>query len=114
MNAYMYSAALYCEQCGEAIRARLDAEGFAPSDPDDETSYDSDEYPKGPFPDGGGEADCPQHCDDCHCFLENPLTSEGERYVLGLMRERPTEITALWADFYGLSLPTDDDDGEGE
>lgn len=31
--------------------------------------------------DGGGEADCPNHCSGCNAFLENPLTSEGEEYV---------------------------------
>lgn len=81
MNAYIYQAALYCEHCGEKIRQRLTAEGKAPANPDDEYTYDSDDFPKGPYPDGGGNADCPQHCDSCHCHLENPLTAEGELYV---------------------------------
>jgi hypothetical protein len=79
MDVYMYRAALYCTDCGEAIRERLSAR--APADQDDESSYDSDDYPKGPFPDGGGEADCPQHCDSCNVFLENSLTSDGYEYV---------------------------------
>lgn len=76
-DVYMYAAALLCEECGESIRARLTAEGKAPPDPDDESSYDSGDFPKGPFDDGGGEADTPQHCDACGEFLENPLTDEG-------------------------------------
>lgn len=81
MDVLMYRAALYCAECGTKIRAELDAAGKRPADPDDEASYDSDDYPKGPFGDGGGEADTPQHCDACHTFLENPLTSEGKAYV---------------------------------
>src|SRR5215467_8720050 len=36
---------------------------------------------EGPYPDDGREADTPQHCDTCGVFLENPLTTEGYRYV---------------------------------
>lgn len=43
MDAYIYNADIYCEECGEAIRTRL----TCPGDPDDERSYDSDKYPKG-------------------------------------------------------------------
>jgi hypothetical protein len=81
MQVYMYQAALYCEACGEAIRERLTAEGKAPSNPEDEHSFDSGDFPKGPYPEGGGEADCPQHCDACGLFLENALTADGLDYV---------------------------------
>jgi len=33
----------------------------------------------GPYPDGGGEADAPQHCGGCGVFLENPLTRRTRR-----------------------------------
>jgi len=36
-------------------------------------SDDCDEYPVGPYPEGGGEADYPRHCDHCGLFLRNPL-----------------------------------------
>lgn len=81
MKAYAYSAALYCAHCGEGIRRDLTAAGKAPANPDDESSYDSDAFPKGPYGDGGGEADSPQHCDACGVFLENPLTPDGDAYV---------------------------------
>ena len=81
MDTYIYGAALYCEPCGQKIRDGHKAHDLAPANPDDESSYDSDDYPKGPYPDGGGEADCPLHCDACHVFLENPLTDEGRDYV---------------------------------
>lgn len=111
MNVYQYQAALYCEHCGEEIRQRLTAEGKAPANPDDECTYDSDDFPKGPYPDGGGEADCPQHCDSCHAFLENELTTQGQEYVTEAFLEyltcfRGDESTiAQWREFYPDCLP---------
>lgn len=117
MDAYIYDADIYCDACGESIRERIERDGHAPADPDDETTYDSGEYPKGPYPDGGGEADCPQHCGsgaDClnaievdgrwvGAFLENPLTSEGMRYVKERAAEGLTECVKLWCDHYGIA-----------
>lgn len=85
MRAFIYAAALHCEACGRAIRETL-AES-APADPDNESSYDSDEFPKGPYADGGGEADSPQHCDSCGVFLENPLTPDGVAYTRDLIAD---------------------------
>jgi hypothetical protein len=74
MNVFMYCAALLCGDCGEkavencANRSIVD-------------NGDSDTYPQGPYPEGGGEADTPQHCDDCGKFLENSLTEDGQAYV---------------------------------
>jgi len=114
MLVYIYAADIYCEQCGEAIRKRIAREGFAPADPDDERSYDSGEFPKGPYPDGGGEADCPQHCgagSECHnaiefpdgckvgAWLENELTTDGVDYIREAIREGG-EVADMWADFY--------------
>ena len=72
MNAYTYQAALTCEECAEAIRVRVMAKMYLAT---------IDEIPQGPVPDGGGEADSPQHCGSCGTFLENPLTAEGVEYV---------------------------------
>lgn len=80
MLVYIYQAALYCEECGEAICERLTAEGKAPEDPEDEGSYDSGGFPKGPTEEG--ESDSPSHCDACHSFLESELTDEGADGVL--------------------------------
>lgn len=71
MKAYAFNAALYCEQCGDEIKAALAGK----------ESEDSNVYPQGPYPNGGGEADCPQHCDSCGEFLENVLTGDGDKYV---------------------------------
>jgi len=56
MDAYVYCADLYCEECASFIRAsvgRLNDTG------------DSEDYPQGPYEDGGGESDSPQHCYEC-------------------------------------------------
>ena len=115
MNVYIYAADLYCEDCGEAIRKQITQEGFAPKDPEDEWSYDSDEYPKGPYPDGGGKANWPQHCgagSEClnaielsdgtkvGAWLENELTTEGVEYVRKVTQEGG-EVAELWVEFYG-------------
>lgn len=44
-DVYLYAAALLCADCGEAQRADLRASGDAPEDEDDESSYDSDDFP---------------------------------------------------------------------
>ncbi len=66
----------------------------------DETAYDSDDFPKGPYPDGGGEADGPSYCDDCGKFLENDLTDDGLRSVVEWLADitvmiRSPEVQAI-------------------
>lgn len=112
MNVFAYAAALYCEDCGNNIRADLTAQGKAPEDPNDENTFDSDDFPKGPYSDGGGEADSPQHCDGCRAFLENPLTAEGyadvkeriERHIHD-PKQGSADVLREWADFYDLAWP---------
>ena len=98
MNVYIYRAALYCENCGNKIKDTLGRkfEGLS------EYEFDSDECPKGPYPNGGGEADCPQYCDTCGLFLENPLTGYGEDYVRDTLclGDGRHEVLEEWADFY--------------
>lgn len=135
MDVYIYQAALLCEDCGLAVKQQLDKRGEGPEDPDDEESYDSDEYPKGPYADGGGEADVPNHCDmggKClnadvlsdgrrvGAFLENQLTGEGEEYVVDAVkdavRNRPGKASValeIWKPFYdGLQYEEDLDPDE--
>jgi len=112
MDTYIYSADMYCSSCGEKIRQDIDAErkekGLPPIDRDDDTQTDSDDYPKGPYSDGGGESDSPQHCGSCDEFLENPLTGDGVAYVaesiidaIGKCRWDSIAIT-VWAEYYEL------------
>ena len=124
MDAYLYKAALWCGQCmikalvaerkaapsaiavppAEALEQIVAANGFT-----SENDYDSDDLPKGPYTDGGGEADTPQHCDGCSEFLGNPLTGDGIIYVEDAIRNCLTakKLTGTidasvveWADFY--------------
>jgi len=76
MVAYIYRAALLCESCGSGARFRLNKAGKNPPCPDVESTYDSDDYPKGPYPDGGGESDIAEHCDWCNVSLDNPVIEE--------------------------------------
>ena len=100
MRAYVYRAALYCEGCGERIIGELAAS----------LAYENDSewFPQGPHPNGGGGADTPQHCDSCGVFLENPLTADGVEYVREAIayyvdRHGYTgSTTGQWAEFYGL------------
>lgn len=132
MDAYIYQADIYCEDCGRAIIRRLhggkparDNGGrFAPIDYEG-TSGDSNDYPAGPYTEGGGESDVPQHCGShggCEnaielnsghkvgCFLENPLTSDGTRYVEACIREHhesgrgEAEVLRLWAEYYHVEF----------
>lgn len=123
--AYIYCADIYCDDCGEAI-AR-DCRGV-----DD---GDSDTFPQGPFPNGGGEADCPQHCGsgaDClnalevdghkvGAWLENDLTNHGVEYVRDAIAEsrrtgQENAVVDYWAEvyspWYGDILPAEVDDVE--
>lgn len=79
MKAYVYRAALYCEDCANALQDQICRETHSSRESMD--NGDSDTWPQGPFADGGGEADVPQHCDSCGTFLENPLTANGDAYV---------------------------------
>ena len=90
MNSYMYAADLYCEECARKLMSTLAVPVGA--DLDDETTFDSDEYPKGPFADGGGESDCPQMCAGCHCALGNALTAEGVDYVLTALEREAADL----------------------
>ena len=100
MRVYMFQAALYCQACGEALREKIALPAGA--DPDDDYSFDSDDYPKGPFDNGGGEADYACHCDACGVHLENQLTPDGEDHVRDAVEsgEGAADVLATWRDFY--------------
>jgi hypothetical protein len=98
MDAYIYQSALYCPDCAADICTRLDALS-APND------GDSEGYPQGPYLNGGGESDSPQHCDCCGLFLENPLTPAGLEhtdYMLrhGLKDPKLHPLHDTWKNFY--------------
>lgn len=110
-DVYIYNAAFLCEACGEALMSQLDKEGKKPANVKDESSFDSDQYPKGPFDDGGGESDSPNHCDACREFLENPLTDDGYEYIRQLLLEHQSsgrgdaKVLLEWAKYYDIQIP---------
>ncbi|MBZ5709661.1 hypothetical protein [Nannocystis pusilla] len=130
-DVYSYRADVWCGRCGRQLRRDLAAKGQAPERPDDETTYDSDEFPKGPYrPDA---SDKPDHCaagPDCLAaevvvepsgerrighFLQNPLTREGEAYVQRAIAEGSPVAVQIWAPFYGIGLgPVVEEDGDEE
>ena len=105
MLAYVYQADLYCEDCANAIKAELGfiCEGLS------EYTFDSDVYPKGPFP--AGDSDTPDHCGACGIFLENSLTGDGEEYVKDSIRvgTGDPEVLATWKEFYSYLFPEEED-----
>ena len=125
---FIYQADVFCDDCGLAIRAAIAAEGKAPENPDDEHSYDSDEFPKGPYPDDE-ESDSPQHCgngESCFNAVELPsghkigmllstsLTDEGVRYLKEAIEEGG-EVAEFWQQEFsaaGYDLPSDDDEDD--
>ena len=96
MDAYVYQAALLCGDCAKVVMGQKHGQNASDLE-------DSDHYPQGPYSDGGGEADSPQHCDHCHVFLENPLTSDGYEYVRKEWNACGCSVTDLWCDFYEIS-----------
>jgi hypothetical protein len=108
MRAYIFQAALICEECATRERTNLRPCMHAGFNEEDESSYDSDAFPKGPYENGGGEADSPQHCDQCHLFLENPLTREGREYAELQVLEFEQygfgdfNVLSTWIDFYSI------------
>lgn len=103
-SVYVYQSALYCEPCGEAVEHDVFAAGVF-------ESADSDDAPQGPYADGGGEADSPQHCDACGAFLDNPLTGDGVAYVADLLGQHKANgrgskaVLAEWVAAYASTYP---------
>ena len=96
MDGYIFNADIYCEDCGVDIIDECRERGI-------DDNGDSNTYPQGPYPHGGGEADAPQHCGSCRVFLENPLTGDGDDYVLSAIADDPdceNAVTQQWREFY--------------
>jgi hypothetical protein len=112
MNAWIYQSALLCDDCARDKRIKLNRELVTLADRDG----NSDMAPQGPYANGGGEADCPQSCDLCGTFLENPLTDDGIEYVKECIRNGHTlhasgrkllciwsnPVVKEWSDFYEI------------
>ena len=68
--AYIYQADIICEDCFGTVTEEIDA----PDDPNDEHSYDSDDYPKAVFT--GFEHSRQEHCGICHTEVETYIYHE--------------------------------------
>lgn len=107
--AYIYQAALWCDNCADLIKDRLRDEIGDDFNPENEESYDSDEFPKYAGKDGG-ESDSPQHCDGCQRFLRNAITSNGYEYIVKSIADALTGnggrkcISKEWYEYYGSEI----------
>ena len=114
---YIYQSEIWCDECGLEICEHLKKEGLAPANPEDESSYDSDEYPK--YASDSDESDSPQHYaagELCENAIELPsgrkvgllfgeLTRDGVQYVKQAILEASNgvgskEVTELWREYY--------------
>ena len=100
MKVWVYQADIYCDECGPTICRE---HGL---DPGNLPEGDSNDIPQGPYLDGCGEADQPQHCGHCQVFLRNPLTNDGYRYVMEKLTDigsaKSRGILQEWMDYYEL------------
>ena len=103
LGIMIYTGNVYCEACGIAIRQKLTAEGKAPADVANEFSYESTDFPKGPYEELFSRRPC--HCVECKQFLQNPLTEDGWEFVRAMVAENNAKgriSTAIiqWENFY--------------
>lgn len=125
---YIYQSELWCDSCGQAIRERITAEGHAPENPDDETSYDSDEFPK--YASTDGETDSPSHCgsgNECleaielsdgtkvGALISENLTTDGADYVRQAVKEGGLVAVEVWKPaFDWVDYEDEEEDEEDE
>jgi hypothetical protein len=94
-DAFIYQGNILCKSCARDLKKVLREKNV-------EDTGDSGDWPQGPYPDGGGEADSPTHCGngkDClesldigsgipiGVWLENPLTEKGLKFVAERLAE---------------------------
>jgi hypothetical protein len=110
MDAYVYQAALLCTDCAVEKMTCFEYTNMVMGGKWPLPGWcDSTCYPQGPYSNGGGEADSPQHCDVCGLFLENPLTGDGTRYVNEQLTEHARDgdghakVLMDWAKYYNAS-----------
>lgn len=123
---FIYQADVWCDECGKRICEQLAQAGKAPANPSDESSFDSDDYPKR-YDADAAQADSPQNCASgswpgCDFntrhgrnsasdgvtatygkFLENGLTEAGYKYLQAILNKHGAtlpEFAQQWADFY--------------
>ncbi len=112
---YIYQADIYCDPCGDAICDELTIEGHEPDDLDDESTFDSSEYPKQVRDDE--KSDLPRECSNrnrCQEAITLPsglkigkpigeLTPDGVEYLRRAIAEGG-EVAEFWAEHYAACL----------
>jgi len=93
MLTYIYAGKVFCENFGRAIREKLKKESKAPIFPDERWSYNSKDYPKGPYHSNKHTRGSPFNCAACNCPLG-----------LLVVRQLEGKIIDYWTD---PSLPPD-------
>ena len=102
---YLYRNDLYCDECAKKLKKNI---GIC-SNP--HQSEDQILYPQQVEP---SEADSPQHCGslgrclnaidingtEIGAWLENPLTSDGEQYVIDSVLDSDGICKELWKELY--------------
>lgn len=110
MKVWIYKADLWCDTCMDLVKWMIDKpQGYNPRD---EHTWDSDDYPKGPYESTHVESDTPNHCANCHKHLENRLTMEGEQYVQEAVTSGhgTTTVLAVWRDYYDYLFTANDNE----
>ena len=110
MKVWMYKAALWCDECMRLTKWMI--EKPAGYNLHDEHTWDSDDYPKGPYESDGIHADSPDHCYNCGRFLESRLTTEGNNYVLEAVTSGhgDASVLATWRDYYDYLFTANDNE----
>lgn len=109
---YAYNAEMYCDDCGDQIKAELDARGV-------EGTGDTDDYPQ--WSSGDDPSDSPDHCANrgaclnviklgVHSYgalVTEALTPDGEEYVRREVWESGPGSVAreIWAEAFNVDLP---------
>lgn len=102
-ECFIYKDKFYCLICCLKIQKEID---WIPDNVNDFSSYGNDEYPHGPFVNGGGPADGPRHCRGCSAHLKNPLTELGQKAVENTVElyyktgEGDKVKIEIWREFY--------------
>jgi hypothetical protein len=129
---FVYQSEVWCDDCGKQLCDALRDAGKAPENELDETSFDSDDFPKEASDDDN--SDSPTHCasnEDClnHERLSDGrrvgailggLTDDGVKYVIeraaiddgsaksihgGLQVEGVSPCVQLWIETFDIELP---------
>jgi len=106
MNVYVYEGELYCEDCGMAIREEIVSDDMGPADPDNDWSYPSNIFPKGPYLLTALETDCLVRCASGANCLNGIVLPDGKRVGVRLENRGHGNATSLKRAVYDAACDT--------